>query len=67
MGWRNSTHGITHWSASKTRLNKSDVVIKTAEPASTRDTTEILLNTLDSTYDKTDLKQAANNATSYEC
>ena len=44
-----------------------EVVMHTTETASTRDTTEILLNTLDSTYDKTDLKQAANNATSYEC
>ena len=40
-----------------------EVVIQTAEPYSTREATEILVNILDSTYTKTYLKQIANNAT----
>ena len=39
------------------------VVIQTAQPASTREANERLVNILDSTYAKADLEQVANNAT----
>ena len=39
------------------------VGMQTAEPASTREATEILLKTLDSKYVKADLEQVADNAT----
>ena len=41
--------------------------MQTAEPASTRQDTERLVNILDITYVKADLNQVANNATSDEC
>ena len=70
MGWRSSTHGRTQRSASKIGLNKREmrkVVMQTAEPFSTIEAIERLVNILASIYVKADLKQAANNTTSDEC
>ena len=39
-----------------------EVVIQTAEPASTQEATEKMLKILDSTYAKADLEQVATNA-----
>ena len=39
------------------------VVMKTAEPASTREATEQMVKILNNTYAKADLKQVADNAT----
>ena len=39
------------------------VAMQTAEPAYTREPTEIFVKIIDSTYAKSDLKQLANNAT----
>ena len=40
-----------------------EVVMQTAEPASTREATELMVKILDSTYVKADLKEVADNAT----
>ena len=40
-----------------------EVVMQTAEPASTEEATEKMVKTLDSTYVKAYLKQVANNTT----
>ena len=40
--------------------------MQTADPASTREATEKLVNIIDNTYVKADLKQVANNETSAE-
>ena len=50
----------------KSDLNKRkmcEVVMQTAEPASTIEATDILVNIIDSAYENVDLKQGANNAT----
>ena len=50
----------------KSDLNKRkmcEVVIQNAEPASTREATDILVKILDSTYVKANLKQVSANAT----
>ena len=40
-----------------------EIVIKTAEPDSTREATDILVKTLDINYAKSDLNQVANDST----
>ena len=46
-----------------TSCEMCEVVIQTAEPYSTREATDILVEILDSTYAKADLEQVANNET----
>ena len=44
-----------------TKREMREVVMQTAEPASTREATERMVKTLDSTYTKSDLEQLVND------
>ena len=46
-----------------TKQEMREVVVHTIEPASTQEATEQMVKNLDSTYEESDLKQVADNAT----